>query len=153
MSSISLAQICNAVEATLSAALPATGRGQSYDQLTEGINDIPTLQVYPESGRQDATTGNAQKSFGGEIRVSEIIIHADYYASQRRHLSEDMKRMVDGIDLITNAIETQKNTNDFFGLDGIKSIGPWSWNRVTFVYGDNAQPYIGVRFIIPVRVW
>ncbi len=151
--SITLAQICDAIEGTLSTALPATGRSQSYDELTEGINDIPTLQVYPESGRQDAITGNAQHSFGGNIRVSEIIIHADYYASQRRHLSEDMKRMVDGIDLITNVLEAQKNTGEFFGLDGIKSFGPWSWSRVTFVYGDNSQPYIGVRFVIPVRVF
>lgn len=152
--SITLAQICDAVETALSAATTLTGAGrtQSYNELTEGINDFPTLQVYPESGSTDATTGNAQKTFGGEKRVSEIVIHADYYACQRRHLAEDMRRLVNGIDAITDVLEAQQNTNQFFSLNGIKSFS-WSWSRVTFVYGDALQPYIGARFVIIVRVW
>lgn len=152
--SITLAQIIDAVEEVLNDATTLVGkRSQSYDELTEGINEYPTLQVYAESGRQDATTGNAQKSFGGEIRVTEVIIHADYYARQRRNLGEDMAALVDGIDAIQATLEAQQNTNVFFGLNGIKSFGPWSWARVTFVYGDSLQPYIGARFTIPVRVW
>lgn len=150
--SITIAQICDAIESTLSTAISGS-RMQSYNELTEGMNDNNTLQVYPESGRQDATTGNAQKTFGGEIRVTELIFHVDYYCKQRAHLGEDMRRLVNGIDNIITTLEAQQNTNDYFGLAGIKSFGPYTWTRVTFVYGDQLQPYIGARFIIPVRVF
>ena len=43
--SITLAQICNAVETTLGAATGLTYT-QSYNELKEGMNDTPTLQVY-----------------------------------------------------------------------------------------------------------
>src|SRR3990167_4602284 len=129
---ITLAQILDAITSTLSAATTLS-RAQSYDEMTDGMNDLPTLQVYPETNEQDIS-GNA-----------------DYYAQQRRHLGEDMAALVNGMDDMANVIE-QQDTKPYFGLDGIKAFH-WSWRRVTFVYGDPQLSYVGARFTITVRVF
>ena len=149
---ITLAQICDAIEATLATATTVK-RSQSHDELTEGIHDTPMLQVYPENGRQDAGEGSTDRfTFGGggnPVRQTELTIHADYYARQRSHIGQDMEALVDGIDAITNVLEGQDQKN-YFGLAGIQAFS-WRWDRVVFIYaGVN---YIGARFMLTVRVF
>jgi hypothetical protein len=126
-------------------------RAQSYDELSDGMTDVPTLQVYPEGGGQDAQFENDRTTFGAGIRQTDFTIFVDYYARQRSHIGEDMKALVDGIDAIQNIFEEQ-DYQPYFGLDGIKSW-EWRWDKVTFVYGDPGLPFIGARFTVIVRVF
>lgn len=150
MTSITLAQILDAVEASLSTA-PTLARSMSYDELTEGINDTPLLQVYPESGDQDPTDNTDRTTFKAGVRQTNILINCDYYAQQRKHIGEDMAALVDGIDAMTNIFEAQ-DAKPYFGLIGIKAFH-WSWQRVVFNYGDPAINYVGARFTITIRVF
>jgi hypothetical protein len=150
MAKITLAQMCNAIETTLAAATLAM-RTQSYDGLTEGMNDVPTLQVYPDGGNQDAQYATDRTTFKAGTRQTSITIFADYYARQRSQLGEDMKALVDGIDAITDVFEAQ-DTTPYFGLTGIKNFH-WSWQRVAFTYADETIKYMGARFTIVLRVY
>jgi hypothetical protein len=148
--SITIAQICDAVASTLSAATTSP-RTQSYDELTEGMQDTPTLQVYPEDGNQDPSGNTDRTSFKAGVRQTMLTVNADYYAHQRAHIGEDMAALVNGIDAITNILEAQ-DTKPYFGLAGIQAFS-WSWRRVTFVYGDPQQSYVGARFTLNIRVF
>jgi hypothetical protein len=147
---ITLAQICNAIESTLAAAT-TVARSESYDELTEGVQDFPMLQVYPEAGNVDAVGSTDRTTLQAGCRQTSVTIHADYYARQRSQLDEDMKALVNGIDALTNVLE-QQDTKPYFGLDGIRAFR-WEWRRVTFVYGDGGQPMVGARFVLTVRVF
>jgi len=147
---ITLAQICDAVESTLDDAV-TLAHSQSYDELTEGVHDTPLLQVYPQSGSQDPGGGTADRTtFGAGVRQTEVVVHADYYAAERgTDIGEEMARLVNGIDAITNVIEGQ-DQKPYFGLVGIKGFS-WRWDRVTFDYGGVA--YVGARFMLTLRVF
>lgn len=150
MTSITLAQIIDAVESTLATA-PTLARSMSYDELTEGINDTPLLQVYPEAGDQDPA-GNADRTtFRAGVRQTNITVNCDYYAHTRANIGEDMAKLVDGIDAMTNIFEAQ-DTKAYFGLTGIKAFH-WSWQRVIFEYGDSQIKYVGARFTLTIRVF
>ena len=83
---ITIAQICDAIESTLGAAV-TVARSESYDELTEGIHDLPMLQVYPEGGNQDAGGNTDRASFQAGSRQTSVMIHVDYYARPRRDLA------------------------------------------------------------------
>lgn len=152
---ITLAQICDAIEETLAEAttldvLPRRGRTQSYDELTESVEDLPLLQVYPENGAQDPGGATDRTTFRGGVRQTEFTIHADYYAAARgTSIGEEMGRLVNGIDAITDVLEGQ-DEKPYFGLVGIQAFS-WRWDRVTFDYAGVA--YVGARFAIVVRVF
>jgi len=151
--SITLAQICDAIETTLGAATTLTAtdgtHSQSYDELEEGIGDVPMLQVYPQSGSQDAAGRTDRTTFGGGNRQTEFVIHADYYARERSHIGEDMALLVNGIDAMQNVFEGQ-DKKPYFDLAGIQAFR-WTWERVQFAYGGTS--YMGARFMITVRVF
>jgi len=151
MARITLQSVNDAIESTLSAAT-TLARSQSYDELTEGIPDLPLLQVYPEAwgpartGRTHAITG------GGAVRNTEWVFHADYYARIRSSIGEDMAALVPGIDAIEAVLEAQQS-KPYFGLAEIESFN-WEGSRVIFQYGGDAlQQYMGARYVITVRVY
>jgi len=149
--SITIAQICDAIETTLATATTVK-RSESYNELVDGIQDQPLLQVYWESTLQSPPGSTDRYSFGGggnPIRQSWITIHADYFAEQLAHLGQAMGSLVDGIDAITNVLEGQ-DQKPYFDLDGIKAFS-WEANRVNFEY--SGALYVGARFIIQVRVF
>ena len=140
-------QILTAVYNHLNAAL--TARGQNFNALTEGMNDTPAFQVYPES-MDPASSDSGTQTFtlrSGVIQETHVI-HVDYYARQRSHLGEDMAALVVGLDAICTSLEAAGCPP--FGLAGIKSF-QWSWSRVLFDYGGVA--YVGVRFVLRLRTF
>src|SRR5512139_418851 len=153
-SSTSLQAICNAIETTLAPAVTFT---QSYNELTEGMNDTPRLQVYPNSGTSSPPSNNDRSTFRGVVRQAEIEIYADLYATQRSDIAEDMGALVPLIEAVIAEIEKQDtkpyfNLLDAAGQDAIKGFR-WSWSRVTFVYNDPQQLYTGARFIFNLRIF
>lgn len=150
MGTLTLAQICNAIESTLGAAtgMEAT---QSYDELTEGVGsaDTPMLQVYPDSGDCDASGSTDRTTFRGGKRQKHVTIHADLLARQRSHLAEDMEVSIDMIDAIIDIFE-QQDTKPYFGQDGIKAFS-WRWERVEYEY--SGAKLAGARFYIAIWIY
>ena len=146
---ITLAQMCNAVKATLETAI-GINKAQSYNELSEGYDDLPLLQVYPWSGETDMTALNtAQSTFRGGSRVTETLIHADVVCRQRSHLDEDMAKVVEMQEAVQSVLFDQ-HTRPYFGDGGIKG---WRsrWEVVSFPRGDPQVTYLGVRFFVYLR--
>jgi len=153
-----IAEICDAVDTALGEALVTSGDltiSQNYDELTEGMNDIGVLQIYPESGRlTDSLSGQGQTqqmTFGVDGLIQEeITIHADYYATSRANIGDDMAVLIPGIEAIRAKIKEQKCPP--FGLTGIRTF-QWSWERTVWEYGQPELKYIGARFILRMRLF
>lgn len=147
---ITIEQINTAIADTLAAATGLDANAvQDYDELTEGIADTPTLQVYWARTRTDPTSGSAQTTFRGVVRQTTITFHADLYAQQRSHIGEDMAALLPLIDAIQTKLEGQRTTK--FGLEAIEAIESWQGDQLIFDYGGAL--YVGARFIIIVRVF
>lgn len=155
-STVTVEQICDAIDGTLGATLIASGDlvdSQNFDQLTEGMNDERVLQIYPEEQAPVSIGSGTQKlTFGSTPFIDEeIVIHCDYYARQRSQIAEDMEQLVHGIDAIRANLKTQNCPNPF-GLTGIANF-QWSWQRVIFEYGSPELKYIGARFRLVLRTF
>lgn len=146
--SITLIQICNAIETVLAAAITYT---QSPSEMTEGMVDFPRIQVYPNSGTANPPQQTDRHTFQAVIRQQQIEIYADLYATQRSEIGEDMGILLPLIDAIIDEIEKQ-DKKPYFALEGIKAF-TWSWQRVIFQYNDPLQSYVGARFIFMLRVF
>lgn len=145
-----LGDLCNGIEAVLSAAAGMRS-STSYDKLTEGIPaaDCPRLQVYPESGGCDIRTGTDRTAMQAGVQQAEIVVFADLYARLRSQLNEDMKATVDLIDAIIDKLQEQERP-PFFGVAGVKSF-KWTWRRAVLRYMD--ERYMGARFTIYIRIF
>jgi len=140
--SVTLTAICDAITAHLE---DATGiaRAQSYDELTEGMNTLPTIQVYPQSGSTEQVT------FRQVVRKHAALIHVDLYAMQRSDLAGNMGKLVELIDAIQTELE-KENEGPLFGVSGVQ-WGPWRWERVTFDAGQ--VQYVGARFYLDLKLY
>lgn len=141
---ITLAQLCDAVAATLGAAVGINSE-QSFDELTSGMNTLPALQVYPDACTGTARGETDRQTFGKGRYERRYTIFADLYARQRSQLAEDMAKLVLLIDAVETVLDAQKS--DIFGLSTGSNVAfSWSWQRATF---DYAGPlYAGARFTL-----
>lgn len=151
MAVYTLDELIDGIEIVLSAALSLTfaegGRSQTYNELTEGMNQTPTLQVYPEENLgTDFTGGTDRATLSGKHSFKEYTIIADYYANQRTDIGQDMGRLVTGINQLEDILDDQ--SYPLFNLNFVTSFR-WSWTRVTFDYGG--ADFVGARFRLTVR--
>ena len=149
-----LAQICDAVESTLSGAA-GMAETESYDELGQALasDDLPTLQVYPQSCVADPLVWGERTTFRGGVRVTQFVIHADLYAAERGELGEDMKTTTDMIDALIDVFQAAgRAAPPFFGAgsEAIKAF-TWSFRRSTFRY--SGKLYAGARFPVIIRVF
>jgi hypothetical protein len=151
MTTITIRQMCEAVQTTLGAAAHLK-KTQTYRELSEGIHDTPLLQIYWESLEQDTVnTGTERTTFRGGTRQTEVVIYCDLYARPRSDLAEGMdKTAVVGEELIT-ILEAQ-DTKPYFGLTGIKAFH-WRMERAVFSYGNEETKFDGARLILTMRVF
>lgn len=151
---IGLTQLCDSIRNTL-IQTPVVGKAllaASPAQFKEGMLDLPMVQIYPENGDTDArASGTAQTTFRGEKRVNAITIFADAYVRQRSHIGEDMAKTLIVTDAIIETLERQK-VHPYFDNEAIKGF-KWTWERVTLVYGDPEQRYVGTRFTLSLTVF
>jgi len=150
MGTVTIAQICDAIESTLGGAT-GMNRVQSYDELTEGIAaaDLPLLQVYWESLGIDPGGGTDRTAFRGGLRQKPFVIHADVYAARRHQLGQDNEALVNIVDAMIDVIEEQ-DTKPYFGLAEIKSFSVDSITRSLFLYPDEQNKFVGARFVFTV---
>jgi hypothetical protein len=147
---ITTAQINTAIKTTLGAAAGLT-RSQDFNELTEGMADTPTLQVYFESWENDISSASTDRtSFKGGIEQCQIVFNADVLGAARGpDLGEEMGRLQPVVDQIIDILQAQK-TKPYFNLVGIRAFH-WSANRVLIDY--NGELFIACRFILTVRVF
>lgn len=154
MATVTIAQICDAVASTLSVT---TGllRTQSYNQLTEGMNTVPTLQVYPESWETSVDSGTDRIAFVDPLtgipgaRDTEVVLFLDLICRQRSQLGEDWGEAVRMADNLDNQLNLEGEC-PHFGLAGIRSFR-WSAQRVLFPYAETGN--VGFRFTLTLRVF
>lgn len=147
---ITVEQINTAIADTLADATGLDANAvQDYDELSEGIIDTPTLQVYWRRTRTDVESGSAQTTFRGVVRQTSLTFHADLYAQQRSHIGEDMAALLPLIDAVQAELEEQRTTR--FGLENIEAIESWQGDQTIFDYSGTL--YVGARFVIIVRVF
>jgi len=160
MADVGIAPICSAIADTFKAASitdPVSGnvlRVQDYDELTEGLADMPTLQVYPQGGTTDVATANDRSAFRGRVRQTDTTFILDLYARRRVHIGEDMEIVVKLVDLVIAVLQNQ-TTQPMFGLTvgNIKPIKSFEWNWARVLLDYSIEQYVGARFELVVRTF
>lgn len=147
---VTLAEICDGVEAELSAALGMQS-STSFEGMTEGIPamDCPRIEVYPEAGRSDPSGSTDRTTFTACVQQVMVTIHADLYARQRSQLGEDAAAYVGLTDAIIDVLQSQQKP-PFFGVAGIKAFN-WGWRKAMFRRAD--AWFVGARFTINCKVY
>jgi len=145
MASMKLSDLCDGIETALAAVSGI--HTQSYDELTEGIQNWPMLQVYPARGELRAETG--QHTFRGIVRINDITIHADVYVQPRVNLATDMAAVVDLHDAITDVLDLQK-TGSPFDVTGTKAF-TYSWEYASYDYAN--QGFVGIRYVLQFVIY
>ncbi|HUT20387.1 MAG TPA: hypothetical protein VM366_14620 [Anaerolineae bacterium] len=155
MAHVTLMAICDGIAATFHGQMVVLNAGvaavpiiaQSYDELTEGMHDTPTLQVYPQSGITDYTTENDRMTFKGKVKGTEYEFLVMAFARPRSQVGEDMEACV----RLWDAVETilEDITCDYFGIAEVGNIA-WTFGPLFEVeYGG--QVYRGFQLVITVR--
>ncbi|MDZ4771207.1 MAG: hypothetical protein SGJ24_18960 [Chloroflexota bacterium] len=124
-------------------------RVQDAAALTEGIPDLPLIQVLWTGSQTSPGAASDRLTFGAGVRSTDITFTIDVYARPRSHLGEDAARAIDTADAVQAVLESERHP-PFFGVTGANAIR-WRAERVTFEYGATA--YAGVRFTLTVTVF
>ena len=154
MSSYLLSEVCDAVAATLGTAV-GIKQTESFDELmeSEAADDLPALQVYPESSPGDPTVWGDRTAFRGGTRVTEFLLNMDIYVAVRGELKENMANVTNMMDAMITVLQAAgRDAPPFFGVgsEPIKAF-KWGFRRATFRYSK--QLYAGVRFMLTIRIW
>jgi hypothetical protein len=121
-------------------------RVQDYDELSEGINDTPLIQVYPVRGQGNSGAGDRLTFTGGMRRTGmTVIIRA--YARRRAMLAEDMNAQIKLIDAIDEVLASQAGS--LFGMESVMAAH-WTWERATYAVAD--AEYAGAEFTLDIYV-
>lgn len=148
--SITLTQIGAALKTTFAGVIGLTYVHQP-SELREGMQDSPLLQIYPDTITQDPSGDVDRTTFRAVVRQSLQVWHLDLYARQRSDLGEDMAILLPLVDAVVDVLE-QQDTKPYFGLVGIKAFS-WTAQRVNFIYGQPEIGYVGMRFILTLRMF
>lgn len=154
MTTVTLGSVCNAIAAVV-ANTAGVIRVQSYDELTEGMQDWPSIQVYPESAEQSWQSDTDTQTLCGGVQITNLVVHVDLYGAQRSHIAENWGDTIDAASSLHDVLAAEGQCDDdgrcpHFGHEGIKSFR-FTWNRVLFRYGTVL--YTGVRFILQIRIF
>jgi hypothetical protein len=154
---VTIGEICTAVH-TVMEELVTSGelaRVQNYDELTEGMNTTPTLQVYPERWEVDVASDTDRTTFVDTstgipgVRQTEVALRLDLYVRQRSQLNEDWGNAIDLASTVSDKLDEEGNC-PLFAQTGIRSMH-WTCTRVVFDYATVL--YTGFRFDLTVRIF
>ncbi len=144
---ITEAQVCDAIAGTFRTLIP-TLSVQSYNQLTDGIPELPLLQVYWWKFIEDAATETDRAAPQHTVTISDDTYRLLLYAKTRSELSEDMPVVMDMVSNMRGAVYAQQST--YFGLPAIKSM-KWQGQYAVLRYGGEA--YAGAQIILTIRIF
>lgn len=147
---ITYAAILGAVKTTM-ATVSGIARVEAYNNLQEGLPDLPLIRIYPQKG---AVLGaeTAQNTFGKGVQTTNLSLKMQVFVRQRSQLGEDHKAQLDMLDAISTKLESL--TAPYFGVSGIKGLG-WSWDFVTFTQGEgqSVTRYPGLDFTLELKIF
>jgi len=151
---VTVGEICTAIH-TVMETVADIERVENYNELREGINTTPTMQVYPERWEVDIATDTDRTTFTDGTtgvpghRQTEIIVRLDLYVRQRSQLNEDWGDAVDLASDVHDKLDEEGGC-PLFAQVGIRSMH-WTCQRVVFDYAGVL--YTGWRFEVAVRVF
>jgi hypothetical protein len=138
----------NSAIARALASARGIARVQDADQLTEGIPDLPLIQVV-WTGMESLPADSDRLTFGAGVRPVELTYTVDVYARQRSHIGEDTTAAIAAADAVHQALEYAAHA-PCFGLEGARALR-WRAERTVFQFG--AAVYAGARFTLTVTLW
>jgi hypothetical protein len=145
MTIVTNAAIINAIVAQLEADFPAL-RVQGPSNITEGIPQVPLLQIYPESGEAAAGQQTDQNTFQRGLVISSLTLVMDLYARKRSEIGTDMEVQLEWIDHLDQwLLELDR---PYFGIDVVQAL-KWQWTRSIFTYNNN-ETFAGSRFTLSI---
>lgn len=143
---VTIAKVSKAIKDTLSEH-PLLDIVHNYDQVEEGIQDTPLVQVYPATGGLYNTTTDRFSMVGNKkVHTRLWTFHVDVYARQRAHIGEDLDILVPLMDAVIDKFEDQ-NLAPYFGVGAIKAFN-YGWEYLTFEYAGSE--FVGVRFTVRI---
>ena len=156
--------VCTGIHVVLEELIPADDavfvvgdvrRVQNYDELTEGMNTLPTIQVYCERWETSIDSDTDRYTFVDATtsvprRQTEALIRIDLYYRQRSQLDEDWGGALITADAIQSKLEEQ-GLCPLFDVEGVRSIH-WTCERVLFEYTSSTL-YTGYRFELTARIF
>jgi hypothetical protein len=125
-------------------------RVQNYDELTEGMNTLPTAQIYWNDLSIDSTTDTVAYTLPSKRRARDLTYFIDIYVKRRNHLRLNMSETVRWADLLWDKLE-EKAVCGAFNDDPAVNVISMDVERVTFEYATTLYP--GVRATIIVRAF
>ena len=102
--------------ATLLGAVTGIVRHYSYDELPESHNEMPAVEVYPDSGDCE------MYAFKAGVYRNAMVFFADFYVTIRSNLPDDIGDVVPYIDRATTALEGDRDLGG-----NVKGLG-WTWS-------------------------
>lgn len=159
MTHVTLMALVDAVADTLRAATvlmpgevaPRTFEVQSYAELTEAIQDLPTLQVYPTDAITDENAATDRTTLRVGVQHTRLTLILRCFARQRSSLNDDMAAVVACWDALDAALEDVSiGCRPFFGADAIKSF---RWTTALTVYDYANITYAGCETTLELEVF
>jgi len=150
----SIGEICTAIADEM-ATITSIKSVQDYDELKEGQQTLPALQVLAESWETDISSETDRTTFVDAttgipgLRQCEVTVVLALLVRQRSQLNEDWREAVDVASDVQDKLEEQ-GACPIFGLDGIGSFH-WRADRVVWDYAGVL--YTGYRFTLNLRVF
>lgn len=154
MATVTVGEICTAI-ATEMATIASINSVQDYDELKEGQNTLPALQILAENWETDIASETDRTTFvdGSTgipgVRQCDIEIVLALLVRQRSQLNEDWREAVDIASEVQSKLEEQGDC-PIFGLSGIRSFH-WRADRV--VWDVATVLYTGYRFTLNLRIF
>lgn len=157
LATLTLTQICDAIKDTLGASAEIA-RAQSVGELSDSMEDLPMLRVYPFFAETDQSGSTDRTTFGGKggdentpVRWTKIIINVDVPVDQRSDIGDDMGRVAPVWDAM-EVIFAEQNVKPYFGLVGIEAFA-WNGQLTKFEWNNPQLPYLGVQFKVNIEVF
>lgn len=148
MADVSLRTLLDGVKSTLGTANGMV-RAEALEDITDGVSDLPILKIFFWSANADANSQTDRSSFGGGVKLTQVVVNADLFATEQSHMGEDDGGVVDGFDAVVAILQAQ-NAKPYFGVDGLKGFR-WEAQRAEIGWGN--EKYSGIRFTLTFTIF
>jgi len=140
-----------AIATTLDDAL-ADVRVEALEDLSDGLADLPMIQVQFTGYSMDPMGGTDRSSFQGGVKQVEMNVELWGFIRQRGVFADDVVAMSEWADLIRNVLEAQDTTH--FGTTGSPRIRSFAHSTETIAWdaADN-RSILGFRTTLTLRIF
>lgn len=122
---------------------------QNFDELTEGMNSTPAVQIYWDDLAIDSLTNTTMQTLEHSRRNRDLTFNIDIFTGDRNNLHLNMAEQVRWADLLWDKLEEKDQCNAF--SDAAINVVNIEVQRVLFDYATVTYP--GVRAVLTVRVF